>query len=113
MDAQDRRAVAMYGLVRSERDHLCQALTRVFCAGCGWECVEYHDDSDTRWLKDSAWGRMLADVAAGKYRAVVVWVEVEGLVAYCERYGTGVLVVDPLATASSSLGGYRKVRIRG
>ena len=104
--------VALYCVVRSKREHKAYGLMRIFCAQSGWTAIDYIDTKFPGDSQDSAWSRLLADVAAGQYYAVVMWVEQEakGFDKFCEQYDTHLAVINPFVLAAST-GSWRKVRI--
>jgi len=105
-----RRKVALYGLVRSQRERLLMELSLVFCWDCGWAATVYEDSQHPRDLPSSAWRAMLADIAARQYYAVVMFQGSPGLDEYCKQYDTHVAIISP-DTSSAMAGPWRRVKV--
>lgn len=105
----DRPKVALYALVRTQRERLCYVLARSFCVDCGWDYVEYVDNANPVVGDASAWWRLLADIESGQYYALVVFQDVPNLEAYCQHHGTNYALIHPDTSAASS-GSWRSKR---
>lgn len=101
--ADKRHSVAVYAIVRTQRDALALTLMHIFCFDCGWVATDYVDKGFPR-VNDagSAWNRMIDDISRGGYYAVVMAGQAEGMAEYCEYYGTHLAEIDPFAIAGSS-----------
>lgn len=68
---------------------------------------------DRRFPKDddnSAWARLLSDISQHKYYAVVMAWHSDGLLEYCEQYGTHLAEINPFAMVGNVPMG-KKVRL--
>jgi len=106
-----RRHVALYGLVRSQRERLLHTLSRAFCSQCGWVVTEYVDNVEPQSVKISRWRALLEDVAARKYYAVVMFQDAPGLDEYCRQYDTYVAVISPDTSSHAPSGQWRRVKV--
>lgn len=111
MMADDRHNAAIYAIVRRHRDELALTLMRIFCFDCGWISTPYVDTGFPRDKDpDSAWSRLLGDIAQGKYYAVVMAWQAQGMAEYCQCYNTHLAEIDPFAMSGNfSMG--RSVRL--
>jgi len=108
---EDRPKVALYGLVRTKRERLLFVLSRSFCVECGWERTEYVDNAKTTARPDSAWERLLADIAERKYYAVVMFQDASNMDEYCQHYDTHFALIHP-DTSALPPGSWRSVQAR-
>jgi hypothetical protein len=106
-----RPRVAVYGIVRRQRDSVAQGLAVSFCFDNGWQPVEYVDKAFPRDGQPSEWARLMDDIAKGQLYGVVVRWEVEGLFDYCEQYNTKLCILDRPFDLLPCFSGGRKVRM--
>lgn len=111
-ETQANRRAAVYGLVRSENDELAQRVVVWYTREAGYDVAEYVDKAAPCPGKPSAWGRLLDDIAKGLFYGVTIWQVAEGMLEYCDRYGTRLAVVDdPFALLGVGPVDRRKVRM--
>ena len=72
-----------------------ETLLRSFANDCGWLSEVYTDNKVPKPNEASSWRRLMVDIAANKFDAVVMQFEPQGLRAYCERFETRFEVVNP------------------
>lgn len=101
MTADNRPLVAVYLIVRRERDELALSLMHSFCLEQGWHAIAYIDKSFPKDGKDSAWDQLMEDISQRKYYAVVLAGQSPGMAEYCEQYHTHLAEINPFALVSS------------
>lgn len=110
MMADNRRKVAIYAIVRTERDELALSLMHYFCLQSGWAATAYIDKSFPRDSGSYAWATLLEDMRLGKYYAVVMAWEAKGMFEYCQECNTNLVVINPFALIGSTSWG-KKTRV--
>jgi hypothetical protein len=106
-----RPKVAVYGLVRSERDSLGQILAVQWAITGGYKAVEYVDKATPCPGKPSAWDSLLQDIAKGAFYGVVMWQDSTGMIDYCSQHNTGFLFLDNVFGSLQGAPTGRKVRL--
>jgi len=106
----DRRVVAIYAIVRTERDGLALSLMHYFCVQSGWRAIAYIDKTFPKGNGGDAWDRLLDDIGQSKYYAVVMAWNTKGMADYCQQYGTNLVEINPFAMVGTTSWG-KKTRV--